>query len=218
MLNLSGPIIITGKNSCNAHLAAKNLNNRIDKIIFMIRFFNREIELDFLKRKFNTPDSQFIILYGRRRVGKTELIQQFSKNKKALYLLADKRGTQLNLERFAQKAAEHFNEIPPRVNNFYDFSKYLFQHINTEKLIIAIDEFSYLIERDDTIPSVFQVVWDEYLKNSNVMLILCGSSISMMVEGALTQKSPLYGRRTGQWKLESLKSFQIQEFYKEIDT
>lgn len=198
-------------------LIANNINNRTYKMIFMNRFINRSNELGFLERKFNTPGPQFIVLYGRRRVGKTELIKQFSKNKNALYLLADKRGTLLNLERFADKAAEHFNEVPPRVENFYDLFKYIFHHVTTEKYIISIDEFSYLMERDDTISSVFQVIWDEDLSNKNIMLILCGSSISMMVEGALTQSSPLYGRRTGQWKLESLKSYQIQEFYKGID-
>lgn len=183
----------------------------------MIRFINRRRELDFLKRKFDAPGSQFVVIYGRRRVGKTELIKQFCNDKNALYFLADRRGTLLNLERFAEKAADHFNDIPPRVGDFYDLFRYLVRHTGSKRYVIVIDEFSYLIERDGTIPSVFQVIWDECLKNENVMLILCGSSVSMMVKGALSEKSPLYGRRTGQWKLESLKAYHIQEFYQGID-
>ncbi|MEA1945161.1 MAG: ATP-binding protein [Euryarchaeota archaeon] len=183
----------------------------------MIRFINRRTELDFLERKTDASGSQFVVIYGRRRVGKTELIKQFCSGKNALYFLADKRGTLLNLERFAEKAADHFNDIPPRVENFYDLFRYLVLHTGSRRYIIAIDEFSYLIERDETIPSVFQVIWDEYLKEENVMLILCGSSVSMMLEGVLSEKSPLYGRRTGQWKLESLKAYHIPEFYQGID-
>ncbi|NOR49082.1 MAG: ATP-binding protein [Methanosarcinaceae archaeon] len=123
----------------------------------------------------------------------------------------------LNLERFAEKAADHFGDVTPRVENFYDLAKYLMRQIADEKYIIVIDEFSYLIERDDTIPSVFQVMWDEYLKSNSIMLILCGSSVSMMVEGTLTQKSPLYGRRTGQWMLEPLKAYHVPQFHEQIN-
>lgn len=183
----------------------------------MNRFINRNVEINFLKKKYNSQGSQFIILYGRRRVGKTELIKQFCKDKNSIYFLADKRGTLLNLETFAEKAADHFNDVTPRVENFYDLSKYLVRQIGDEKYIIVIDEFSYLIERDDTIPSVFQVIWDEYLKGRDIMLILCGSSVSMMVEGTLAQKSPLYGRRTGQWMLEPLKAYHVPQFHEQID-
>ncbi|MCD4844165.1 MAG: ATP-binding protein [Methanosarcinales archaeon] len=183
----------------------------------MKRFINRTTELSFLERKYNAPGSQFVVIYGRRRVGKTELIKQFCSNKTALYLLADKRGTLLNLERFAEKAADHFGDMPPRAKDFYDLFNYITRHIDPKKSIVVIDEFSSLIERDETIPSIFQVIWDEYLKDNEIMLILCGSTISMMVEGVLSQKSPLYGRRTGQWELDPLKAPNIMEFHAGID-
>jgi len=123
----------------------------------------------------------------------------------------------LNVERFAQKAADPFSDVVPKAENFYDFFRYLNQHITSKKTIIAIDEFSYLMERDNTISSVFQGIWDEYLKDKDVMLILCGSSISMMIEGVLSQKALLYGRRTGQWKLDPLNICNVREFHKEID-
>jgi AAA+ ATPase superfamily predicted ATPase len=204
-------------NSNKFCIKAQYINNRTYKIIFVNRFINRDVEIDFLEKKYKSQGSQFIVLYGRRRVGKTELIKQFCKDKNSIYLLADKRGTLLNLETFAEKAADHFGDVTPLVENFYDLSKYLVRQIADEKYIIVIDEFSYLIERDDTIPSVFQVIWDEYLISKDIMLILCGSSVSMMVECTLTQKSPLYGRRTGQWMLEPLKAYHVPRFHEQID-
>jgi len=87
----------------------------------MSRFINREQELKFLEEKFK-EGKQLIILYGRRRVGKTELIKKFCEGKEHIYFLADKRGTLLNAERFASIAAEHFNDVPPKVKNFDEFS------------------------------------------------------------------------------------------------
>lgn len=181
-----------------------------------MRFIDREVELENLYKKFNASGAQFVVIYGRRRVGKTELIKQFCKEKNSLYFLADKRGTLLNVERFAQKAADQLNDVVPKAENFYDFFRYLIQRAASERVVIVIDEFSYLMERDNTISSVFQVIWDEYLKDENVMLILCGSSVSMMVEGVLSQKAPLYGRRTGQWKLDPLKIHNVREFHRDI--
>lgn len=84
---------------------------------------------------------------------------------------------------------------------------------NEKKTVIIIDEFSYLVEKDDSIASVFQGIWDEVLAKKNVFLILCGSSISMMELGVLSYKSPLYGRRTGQWKLSPFSFKEMKEFF-----
>jgi AAA+ ATPase superfamily predicted ATPase len=169
----------------------------------MNRFIDRERELEFLEEKFGNK-RQLIVLYGRRRVGKTELIKQFCKNKDHIYFLADRRGSLLNAERFANIAAEHFGDIPPRVRNFDDAFTYIAKRLDERKIVITVDEFSYLVEKDDSIPSVFQLIWDEILKDKNTMLILCGSLVSMM-ESILSYRSPLYGRRTGQWKLSPLR-------------
>jgi len=177
----------------------------------MSRFIDREQELNFLEEKFK-EGKQLIILYGRRRVGKTELIKKFCEDKEHIYFLADKRGTLLNAERFANIVAEHFNDVPPKVKNFDDVFTYIAKRLNERKFLIVIDEFSYLIEKDDSIPSVFQLIWDEILKDKNVMLILCGSLVSMM-ENLLSYKSPLYGRRTGQWKLLPLMFKDAQQFF-----
>lgn len=181
----------------------------------MIReFVNREEEMDFLDSKWNRDHRQLIVLYGRRRTGKTELINYFSENKNSIYFLADERSIEDNLDRFARRAAEKFEDVKPEVENFDK----LFQYIKSraeDPLIVAVDEFSYLVETDDTIPSVFQRIWDETLEGEDVFLILCGSSISVMQEGALSYDSPLYGRRTGQWKLDSLGFENTREFFPE---
>ncbi len=172
----------------------------------MIRkFINRREELEFLEKTFKEEGLKVVILYGRRRVGKTEIINQFCKDKPHIYFLADKRGTLINSREFAAKSAGYFNDITPEVRNFDEVFKYILKRIGNKKIIIAIDEFSYLVEKDDSIPSVFQRIVDEYLKETNIYLILCGSSMSMMEKGVLSYKSPLYGRRTGQWKITPLK-------------
>jgi AAA+ ATPase superfamily predicted ATPase len=177
-------------------------------------FVNRDEELNFLNEKWQDGRRQLIVLYGRRRTGKTELINHFSQGKNSLYFLADERSIEDNLDRFASKAAQKFEDVKPEVENFDELFQYIKQRAG-EPIVIAVDEFSYLVETDDTVPSVFQRVWDETLEGENVFLILCGSSISLMQEGVLSYESPLYGRRTGQWKLESLKFEDARKFFPE---
>jgi AAA+ ATPase superfamily predicted ATPase len=180
----------------------------------MFLFINRRKELEFLDQKFKQPDAQMVVLYGRRRTGKTELIKQFCKDKEFIYFLADKRGTVLNTSRFTSIAVDHFNDIPPKIEDFYLLFEYIKRRLDpAKKMVLIIDEFSYLVEKDDSIPSVFQGIWDEVLMNENVFLILCGSSISMMEHGVLSYKSPLYGRRTGQWKMSAFSFKDMREFF-----
>ena len=175
------------------------------------KFFNRGEELKFLNNKFKENGFQFIVLYGRRRTGKSELLTNFCRGKKHIYFLCNKKGSESNQSKFLEKAAKAFNDFKPDLDSFEDTFAYIAKKAGKEKFIVCIDEFSYLVEKDQAIPSVFQSIVDENLKNTNIMLILCGSSISMMEKGVLSYKSPLYGRRTGQWKL---KPFKLREFCK----
>ncbi len=180
----------------------------------MFLFINRKNELEILDEKFKLPEPQFIVIYGRRRTGKTELIKQFCKDKEYIYFLADKRGTALNAGRFASIAVDHFNDAALKIEDFYLLFDYIKRRLDNEKkTVIIIDEFSYLVEKDDSVASVFQGIWDEVLAKKNVFLILCGSSISMMEHGVLSYKSPLYGRRTGQWKLSPFSFKEMNEFF-----
>jgi len=130
----------------------------------MFLFINRKNELEFLDQKFKQPDAQMVVIYGRRRTGKTELIKQFCKDKEFIYFLADKRGTLLNTSRFTSIAFDHFNDIPPKIEDFYLLFEYIKRRLDPEKkIVLIIDEFSYLVEKDDSISSVFQGIWDEVL-------------------------------------------------------
>ena len=176
-------------------------------------FVNREKELKFLADKYRSKGFDFIVIYGRRRVGKTELVKQFIKDKRNIYFLADKRGTEFNINRFKEKISELLDEPRVELETFEEVFSHLLKKIGGERLIICIDEFSYLIEKDDSIPSVFQLIIDEILNKSNIMLILLGSSVSLMESGVLSSKSPLYGRRTGQFKIEPLSFANVLEFF-----
>ena len=178
-----------------------------------LTFVDRERETHFLEDIYNQKGTRIVILYGRRRVGKTEIIKTFLKGKDSIYFLADKRGTESNARRFAGEAAYHFKDVPPDVHNFDQVFSYITKR--TEKIVIAVDEFSYLVEKDDAIPSVFQLIADEIIRKRDFMVILCGSSISMMEKGTLSYKSPLYGRRTGQWLVEPLKFKDVSKFFTE---
>ena len=165
-------------------------------------FIDRDEELNFLNQHYAQTKAQFIVIYGRRRVGKSELVKQFIKDKEAIYFLPTKTTAPHHLQRFLEKIAFYFKEYTPQINSWEDGFKYFRQKIDSpQKLVLVIDEFPYLLEANPEIPSLFQLFWDEYLKDKNIFLILLGSSISMMEAEVLSQKSPLYGRRTGQIRL-----------------
>lgn len=188
-------------------------------MIMIRKFINRKSELDFLKREYDSPRFSFVVIYGRRRVGKTELVLQFAKDYPHIYLLADKSGTLPNIIRFRRKVARFFNDIEPSVKSFEDLFEYILSRwTQKKKLIVIIDEFSYLVEKDDSIPSTFQVVIDEILsKYNNIFLILTGSLVGMIEKGVLSYASPLYGRRTGQIKLEPFRFKEIFDFFPSLN-
>jgi hypothetical protein len=191
-------------------------------MILMIQLFvNREEELRFLEEHYSTKSAELIVIYGRRRIGKTELSLKFSKDKPQIYFLADRRpehelmqdlklrmSIYLKDESFAKLNIKDWNEL------FQEFWKW-----NKDgRTIIILDEFPMLIEGNHAIPSIFQKIWDLNLKDKNVMLILLGSSIGMMETEVLDYKSPLYGRRTGQWKLYPLKLLDLKPFFPRYDS
>ena len=170
-----------------------------------------------MENKWLEKKSNFIVIYGKRRVGKTELIKQFIKDKNAIYFLADKRTTKDQLRELGLLFGEHFKDEAITKNGFnewLDVFIYLKKNIK-EPFILAIDEYPYLIETDKAASSIFQKGWDQYLKDSPVMLVLSGSSIAMMENEVLSYKAPLYGRRSGQILVEPLNFRQSWQFFKE---
>lgn len=179
-----------------------------------MRFIDRKPELDFLNEKWREKQSQLIVIYGKRRIGKTELSIQFAKNKPHIYFLCERIAPHKQLEKFTEAVAEYFKDEFLPEEGFKDWEiafKYIFR--KGEKMIIIIDEFPYLAESDKSVPSTFQKAWDLYLKKSKVYLLLLGSSISMMEETALSYKAPLYGRRTGQLLIKPFNFREAREFF-----
>ncbi|CQR52704.1 MULTISPECIES: ATP-binding protein [Haloferax] len=179
---------------------------------------NRERELEWLTSHLKRDDRQFLVVYGRRRVGKTTLVTTAldSLEQETQYYLCDQRGPQHNATQFARQCADHFDDVPPDVDTFLDAFRYLKGRADGP-FVVALDEFSYLVGEDETIPSVFQTIVDEVLADTDISIVLLGSSISMMEEGVLSYESPLYGRRTGQWRLEPLTIGDVSKFFPRYD-
>ncbi|MCL2284912.1 MAG: ATP-binding protein [Firmicutes bacterium] len=182
----------------------------------MKKFINRNDELSFLEKEYSRDGSSLVVLYGRRRVGKTALTAEFIKNKTAVYFLATKESETQNRIAFKNAVAEQTNNIllmNTNIDNWDMIFKVWLDTDQKEKKLMVIDEFQYLGMANSAFPSIFQRVWDTMLESKNVMIILCGSLISMMVSQTLNYSSPLYGRRTGQIKLKQIPFRFYNEFY-----
>jgi len=179
-------------------------------------FINREQELQFLEKHYTSKSAELIVIYGRRRIGKTELTLKFTKNKPHIYFLADRRPENELMQDMKLRMSHYLKDESFAKLNIKDWTE-LFQEFlkwnKNGRIVIVIDEFPILIEGNRAIPSIFQKIWDLNLKDKNVLLILLGSSIGMMETEVLDYKSPLYGRRTGQWKLDPLKLFYLKHFF-----
>ncbi len=188
-----------------------------DNIIVHI-MINRERELQWLTSHLSREERQLLVLYGRRRVGKTTLVTTALDDLEAtsIYYLCDQRGSGHNARRFAARCAETFDDVPPAVEDFADAFQYLTARVDGP-CVVALDEFSYLVADDETIPSVFQTIVDDVLTDTEISLVLLGSSISMMEDGVLSYESPLYGRRTGQWELDPLSFADVRVFFPNND-
>ena len=170
-------------------------------------FIGRTSELATLNAELE-HGSGFVVIYGRRRVGKTTLIKEFIKDKRAFYFLATTESEAQSMKRFAGVLSRTTKNPMLSKVTFTDWLD-LFQVVADdhpdEKKVLVIDEFPYLVKTNPDFPSILQNAWDEVLKDHNVMLILCGSLISMMKKHALAYDSPLYGRRTAQIRLMPLQ-------------
>ena len=170
-------------------------------------FIGRTSELATLNAELERG-SGFVVIYGRRRVGKTTLIKEFIKDKRAFYFLATTESEAQSMKRFAGVLSRTTKKPMLSKVTFTDWLD-LFQVVADdhpdEKKVLVIDEFPYLVKTNPDFPSILQNAWDEVLKDHNVMLVLCGSLISMMKKHALAYDSPLYGRRTAQIRLMPLQ-------------
>jgi uncharacterized protein len=182
----------------------------------MREFVNRKDELAFLEKRYGEEAFQFIPLYGRRRIGKTRLVQEFIRDKQALYFMADAVSEREQLKNLGRETGDFFHDAILTEGGFkdwYQFFAYLKEKTGEQKLILVIDEFPYLVNANHAISSIFQKGIDSYFRDAPIFLILMGSSIGMMEKEVLYHKAPLYGRRTASLEVKDMPFAALTEFY-----
>ena len=170
-------------------------------------FVNRDQELAYLRARAGSNRSELIVLYGRRRVGKTELLRRFCADRPHLFFVASQTTPERLLQEFSALLAEVPNSPLPAGTVPQDWPsalRLLGTLAASQRFVVVLDEFPYLLQAEPAIASHLQNVWDATLRETKLLLVLCGSQISVMESEVLGQRSPLYGRRTGQWKVTPL--------------
>lgn len=190
-------------NSCNIILISIIL---IRLILWSLMFVGRERELAQLEELYATGTFQMVVVYGRRRVGKTSLVTRFGADKRTLYYTALEQSDADNLSDFSRRIYEFFG-LPLTQGGFSswrDALTYLAGRAAKERFVLIFDEFPYAASRNESLPSVLQVTIDHRLKATGLFLILCGSNQGFMESQVLGERSPLFGRRTSQIRLGQL--------------
>lgn len=166
-------------------------------------FIGRERELKALEKLYISNKFEFAVIYGRRRVGKTVLINRFIGDKSAIYFMGVESNEKQNLENFSKSIIEYISGIETETAflSFQPALEYVFKLAEKERLILVIDEYPYVARSSKSLASTLKLLIDKYKDTSKLMLILCGSSMSYMEDHVLAYKSHLYGRRTAQIKL-----------------
>ena len=180
-------------------------------------FIGRETELAFLQDKYNEKRGQLIVLYGRRRVGKTETLREFCKGKPHVFYSCTQSTDRVQLAKFSKQMLKE--DIPAKkyLSEFTDwesaFRSVLELPYGEEKRLLIVDEFPYMCKGNKSIPSILQNLWDAELKEKNVMIVLCGSAMSFMEKELLAEKNPLYGRATGIYKMNEMGFYDAVKFF-----
>ena len=177
-------------------------------------FIGRTQELQLLDTLHASANFEFLVLYGRRRVGKTSLLQQFTRSHSAIFFSAQEKNDSLNLSDFSKTIQYYFDH-----QSFGAFASWesAFEYINlrcmNQRLTLIIDEFPFIASENPSIKSILQHAIDHHWKNKNILLILCGSSVSFMENEVMGYKSPLYGRATSQLELLPFDYFDSAAFF-----
>lgn len=166
-------------------------------------FIGREKELSQLNHIYNSGKFEFAVIYGRRRVGKTAIINQFIKDKAAICFTGVETNEKQNLENFSRAVFQFGTGIETDTvfNSFQSALEYVFEISINKRIVLCIDEYPYVARSSKSLASTLQLLIDKYKDKSKLFLILCGSSMSYMEDNVLAYKAPLYGRRTAQLKI-----------------
>lgn len=197
-------------------------------------FVGREQDLRALQNAYDAAGLQVVVVYGRRRVGKTSLLHEFVKDKpRVRYFTAQETSASENLrllsdcllggEGLEESSREALSPFPggghrassPTFSSFDDAFRSAFSAAKRERMVLVLDEYPYLAQSYPPISSLLQSLIDAEVQDarkngsagSQLFLVLCGSSLSFMEHQVLGEKSPLYGRRTAQIKVEPFDVF-----------
>ena len=180
-------------------------------------FIGRKQELQFLEKQYSGTGGKLVVLYGRRRVGKTETLHEFCKGKPHVFYSCREISDKLQLRSFSEKMLREKIPASDYIREFSDWESALKSVLQLpygdQKKLLIIDEFPYMCKGNDSIPSILQTLWDECLKDENVMLVLCGSAMSFIEKELLSEKNPLYGRATGIYKMDAMGFYDAAQFF-----
>lgn len=180
-------------------------------------FIGRKAELKFLQDKYEERGGQLVVLYGRRRVGKTETLREFCKGKPHIFYSCTQSTDKVQLAKFSKQVLRENIPAKQYISEFADWEK-AFRSVldlpyGDKKKLIVIDEFPYMCRHNKSIPSILQNLWDVEFKDENVMIILCGSAMSFIEKELLAEKNPLYGRATGIYKMTKMGFYDAVKFF-----
>ena len=179
-------------------------------------FIGRENELNTLNRLYSSDKFEFAVIYGRRRVGKTALINEFVKDKDNIFFTGVETNEKQNLDNFSRSIMEYNTGVAMGVsfNNFQMALEHVFELAKTKKIVFVIDEYPYVARASQSLASTLQLLIDKNKDTSKLFLILCGSSMSYMEDHVLAYKAPLYGRRTAQFKIKPFEFLEACRYFK----
>ena len=178
-------------------------------------FIGRQEELQLLEDKFVARGGQLVVLYGRRRVGKTETLKKFCEGKEHVFYSCTEIPDELQLTAFSERVLQKGFPAAQYVRSFPEWTQALRSITElpaSGKKLLIIDEFPYMVKGNASIPSILQKVWDDGLKDQDVMIVLCGSAMSFIENEILAEKNPLYGRATGILKMNEMSFYEAIMF------
>jgi hypothetical protein len=180
-------------------------------------FIGREAELSFLQDKYDENRGQLVVLYGRRRVGKTETLREFCKDKPHIFYSCTQCTDKAQLAKFSKQILRENIPAAQYISEFTEWDSALRSILELpyedKKKLLIIDEFPYMCKGNKSIPSTLQNLWDSELKDNNVMIVLCGSAMSFIEKELLAEKNPLYGRATGIYKMTEMEFYDAIKFF-----
>ena len=186
----------------NSEFRIQNYPNPIHQSMM---FHNRNAELAALRRHWRSDRAELLVVYGRRRIGKTFLLSHFSEDVPSIYYPAARLPEAQQLRELGQLFGAHRGDEILQENGFRDWDQLVrLMGSLDERVLIVLDEYPYLVESSPGLSSRLQRAWDHQLRSSRIMLVLCGSSMAMMEAETLAARAPLHGRRTGQLQVKAM--------------